>query len=541
MKKSVTLMICVFIVLSQGFPAAPGQKEQKDTSGTKVNVRVFDRDTQVEDLKKENFTLVENDKPVSLTGFEVTRKTLSPASAGTFPSRFFVLEFYLHHYSAAVREDIDFVFHRILGEKDRLLIVAGGRFLFFQVIPGKAKAIRFIEEMLLEQATLSRQQMEAEITGMEKFIDEVRSKADHDVDPTTSLGRMTGVHPHYYMKYLKNSIERYLEMLLGYKQRFLLPHRSRYDDLAGRLRTVDSEKWLISFFQVPVLPKFSPRNRKMINDWIKELSHREWLDELDYTRKLERLQGDIDNVFDVSAVDADPWFREVVQVLYQAGVTFHSVFLPPALETGPGAAGKSAPVKASIENGMKNRFKEMTRLTGGSFADLETGQGEAALNTILTKEDVYYTLTYSPQNPAHADIKIEVANKGYHVFSSHVTGSENLKRPPAQEKVPAFPVSIEHMAFKDKKLSLILGGFAFDHLQQEESQGVGKLSVRVRISDSQERVVFDKEKALLAQQEKVSLALDFKWLKRGKYDFVIDVRDLLTGKAWTQVSTFEVR
>jgi hypothetical protein len=541
MKKCVTLMICAFLSFSQGFPAAPGQKERKDEFNTKVTVRVFDRDTQVENLKKEDFTVLENNKPVALRGFEVTRKTLSPASARTFAGRFFVLEFYLHHYSAVVRKNIDFVFHRILGEKDRLLIVAGGRTLFFAALPDKTRAIRIIEEMLQEQAALTRQQMEAEITAMGKFIDEVRTQARQDVDPNAGIGYMTGVHPHYYMKYLKNSIERYLDMLLGYKEKFLLPHRSRYDSLIGQLRTVDSEKWLISFFQMPLLPKFSSRNRQLINDWVKELSHREWLDELDYTRKLERLQGDIDNVFDVAAADFDHWFREVVRVLYQSGVTFHSVFLPPDPETGPGTTGKSTPVKASIESGMKNRLKEMARLTGGTFSDLETDRGEPGQSPSLEKEDVYYTLTYSSQNPGKNNAKIEVNQPHFHVVYDHDTDSENLLRLSNPETVPASSISIEHMAFKDKKLSLILGGFVIDQTQKEKGQGVGKLNVRVRIADSQERVVFDKEKALLAQKEKVSLTLDFKWLKKGSYEFVVDANDLTTRKAWTQVSTFEVR
>lgn len=69
---------------------------------------------------------------------------------------------------------------------------------------------------------------------------------------------------------------------------------------------------------------------------------REWPDELDYTKKLGRLRGDIDDVFDVSGESADNLFREVVQLLYQSGFTFHAIFLPPGPETGSRTPGDKA-------------------------------------------------------------------------------------------------------------------------------------------------------------------------------------------------------
>jgi hypothetical protein len=306
---------------------------------------------------------------------------------------------------------------------------------------------------------------------------------------------------------------------------------------------MDSEKWIISFFQMPLLPKFSSRNREMINDWIKELSKREWLDELDYTRKLQRLQGDIDNVFHIPAEDSAHWLRKVVQDLYQAGVTFHSVFLPASISPEPDSRdfGKKVIDNASLESGIKNRLKEMALLTGGVFCEPGTGQEGPEPDPLLEKEDLFYTLTFSPQNPEKEDLKVEVNHPHYQVVYNHLAGGESLRPAPVSEKVLPAMIRIESMAFKDKKLSLHLGGFAVDQHQPGQDRGVGKLGVRVRISDNQERVVFDKEKALLAQKESVSLALDFKWLTMGKYNFVISASDLSTGRTWTQVAAFDVR
>jgi hypothetical protein len=532
---TVILFVCFLI---QGFPVLG---KEKDSLPHEVIVRVFDKETQIESLKKEDFTLYENNKPRAITGFKVTKKNVRPASSAASSSRIFILEFYLSDYNPQVRKDIEFVFDNMLDDKDRLVIAAGDQVLFFEAIPDKIQAIAIIERVLREQAIRTRRQMDAEIKAMEKFIDEVRIQANQDVDPTTVYGRLTGVHPHYYMKYLKNSIERYLDMLLGYKKKFLLPDISRYYSLLKHFSSVDKEKWFISFFRMPVLPEFSRRNRQMINEWIRELSRREWLDELDYTKKLGRLQGDIDGVFDVSGESADNLFREVVQLLYQAGFTFHAIFLPSHPETGPGTPGNKNQVKASIEKGMKNRLKEMARLTGGTFSDVETSQWAPEDNPILKKEDVYYTLNYPPAGgPSKGSIKVELDNKRYQAVYTGLTSSEGLNRLHDREKILASNIKIEDMTFKNKKLSLTIRDFAIGNIKKTRDQPMGKINVLVRIIDSQNQVVFDKEKAMLAQKESVFLSLGFKWLKKGKYHAFINVKDFFTGKAWVQVSTFEV-
>jgi hypothetical protein len=547
MKNLVTVILFVCFLI-QGFPVLG---KEKDSLSHEVIVRVFDKETQIESLKKENFTLYENNKPRAITGFKVTKKNVRPASSAASSSRTFILDFHLSDYNPRVRKDIDFVFDNILDKKDRLVIAAGDRVLFFQALPDKIRAIAIIEGVLREQANMTRRQMDAEIKGMETFIDEVRIQGKQDVDPTTVLGRLTGVHPHYYMKYLKNSIERYLDMLLGYKKKFLLPNISRYYTLSKEFSAVDNEKWLFSFFQMPAFPEFSRRNRQMISDWITELSRREWLDELDYTKKLGRLQGDIDDVFDVSGESADNLFREAVQLLYQAGFTFQSIFLSSHPETGSSTPGNKAQVKASIERGMKNRLKEMARLTGGTFSDVESSQAAPEDNPILKKEDVFYTLNYPPAGGpskgsgnepyrGKGSIKVELDNNRYQAVYSNFTRSEALNRLPEQEKMPTSTIKIGEITFKNKKLSLIIRDFAIDNIKKTRDQPMGKLNVLVRIINSQNQVVFDKEKALLAQKESVFLSLDFKWLKKGKYHAFIDVKDFFTGKARAQVSTFEV-
>jgi hypothetical protein len=69
-------------------------------------------------------------------------------------------------------------------EKDRLVIAAGDRVLFFEAIPDRMRTTAIIEGVRRQQVKRTRRQMEAEITAMKAFIDEVRIQANQDVGPT---------------------------------------------------------------------------------------------------------------------------------------------------------------------------------------------------------------------------------------------------------------------------------------------------------------------------------------------------------------------
>jgi hypothetical protein len=407
--KTIHILIGLIITLTLTQFAA-----DKEPMNRKSQVRVFSGETQVKDLNQVDFQYFKN----------TTR-------------RFFILHFQLNQFNPQVKQSTAHVFNHLLNPGDKVLISIADRVLYFDPLSDKVKAFGVLETILREQAAWSKQQMLSEIDAMNKFIDDVRIQAKQDVHKGATYGNWWGVHPHYYMKYLKNSIERYLDMLLGYKEKFLLPNAVKLARLFDHFSPIKSEKYYISFYQMPVLPTFSRQNRKMIKDWIKELSIRGWLDELDYTRKLGRLQADIDDVFKISDKDYDNLYYEIAKHFY-------------------------APPSPNLTNPMKQ--------VAAGISDLR----------------------------------------------------------------------IEDLSFKKKILYMIIKGFAKDEDKKNAAKKQGKLNVLVRIIDPQGKVVFNKKKALLAQKESISLSLDFKWLKKGKYFLITDAKDLITGKAWAQISGLEI-
>jgi hypothetical protein len=70
-----------------------------------------------------------------------------------------------------------------------------------------------------------------------------------------------------------------------------------------------------------------------------------------------------------------------------------------------------------------------------------------------------------------------------------------------------------------------------DFLTKEEKQGVSsKVNLRIRIKDKNEKVLYDKNKTMQPRKDMITISIPFTWLKKGKYDIIADVTDLMTGK-----------
>ena len=62
-----------------------------------------------------------------------------------------------------------------------------------------------------------------------------------------------------------------------------------------------------------------------------------------------------------------------------------------------------------------------------------------------------------------------------------------------------------------------------------------KLNIRVRINNRQDITVFDQIKDLAGKQKQVTLSLDFAGIGKGKYNIIIDVKDLFTRKTASEI------
>ncbi len=396
-----------------------------------------------------------------------------------------VLDTNVSRFTPVYMQRLRDIFNDSIQSQHRLLVTTRDRTILLDPVGDKQKAFTIVSMVLKEQAAWNLNKLHGEIRELAAFIDGVRHEAATRVHKGATYGNIKGMHPHYYMKFLKNAVERYHSTLIRIKENFLLPHVATLDRSLDNIRPITGTKQLITLYQIPDLPRFSSKNRQMIIDWVKELSIRGWLDELDYTRKLERLQGEIDDAFEVDSNTDDRWFDQLQQVIEREKFTFQSVLVPYEAVNMPRKIATLIEVKKAVEAGLQQQFNKIAA------------------------------------NPGQRHSKAKPFTTG--------TLAVNAGEP---------SVAIQRMAIKKKNLSMVITGFKRESEKKKEEEG--KLNVMVRVVDANDKVLFNKRKVMLARKEKVMLALNFKWLGQGDYWFITDAKDLLTGKAWAQVSRFHI-
>jgi hypothetical protein len=69
----------------------------------------------------------------------------------------------------------------------------------------------------------------------------------------------------------------------------------------------------------------------------------------------------------------------------------------------------------------------------------------------------------------------------------------------------------------------------------------GRLNVAIRVRDDQNRQLYDQGRVFAAHESQVDLAVDFAFLEPGRYTFLVEVKDLLTGKTIMDILQAEVK
>ena len=68
-------------------------------------------------------------------------------------------------------------------------------------------------------------------------------------------------------------------------------------------------------------------------------------------------------------------------------------------------------------------------------------------------------------------------------------------------------------------------------LKQKDQSKLGQMKVHIQVKDKDGRSLFDQEKTLTAREHETKISLgNFKAIKTGEYDFLINAQDLFTGK-----------
>ncbi|UCH97417.1 MAG: hypothetical protein JSV88_11345 [Candidatus Aminicenantes bacterium] len=486
-----------------------------------VKVRVFDKGKSIDHLKKEDFTIYEDKKPLVIDEVNISRKKIDARSGST--PRFVVLLLDTIDYNRQLQICLDYILMHILKPDDQLLIAANERTLFFRDLSDKEEIPRRIDKFVKDQGSQARQSMVAELSAIEKIMNLIRIRTSRESEPR---GMGQAVHLHYYMKYIKFSLEQYISALQEYKKRHMMPDITQYCYLLKPIKKLNREKWVIRFYQVPEIPKLSQKNRDMMRNLIRELQDSHLEDEHYYAELFTGMLAQIDDVFNRAA---DFPVETMSQLFYKTGAPFHSIIL----ESDIDKSSKGRKYRRLLED-IENSLAEVAQRTGGVGTSLaapsEPPAIETALDTLRNTEDNCYTLTYTPKDPEKpGKLNVEVNNKNYKVFYENTAEIVDFSQYLKTKEDPKTPLlRLRDVTFKNKKLSISIASFL---MQKTGTGNSGRIVVRIYVKDNQNaKILFDQSKDILPRENTVHISLDFQWLKKGRYEAGVHVKDLLTGK-----------
>jgi len=528
----VRILYLILILLVFSCPLFDQEKEIKEgvvVTNIEIPVRVFLKGETVDNLKKEEFTLLINGKERDIAGFSITRKRLEEQeivlaeSGSELPSRYFIMAMNITNFSPEIKDGVSYILNKVLRDKDVLLVFINNTTKVYNDLKDKS-AVR--EELF---SYIDGESIKAH-TRMQLYFKEIERTSNYakfKMMMKKGGGRLT---PEKEVYFISDFLKNYLNIWNEYKNRYLTPDVNTYYNLSRYLQNIRIEKWVISFFQVEMFPEIALDGEiaRIIRSKVYDWQASEDIEEVTFSRIISRQLSEVQQAMNVS--NGFPT-EEVTKIFTKVGATFHSVFIPSVIPTF-----SNDMTYKQISSDLENNLRSLTEKTGGelvSSADLEK-----AMDRIVKKQDVFYVLTYAPdEGETLENVKIKVRNKKYDLAyddNTRLAFSSKESAPASMSQAP--DVIIGDLKFSKKKLSFSMTGFVIN-----KKNGNGIINVRIRINDHSGKSLFDKNKTLNTIKKTANLSLNFPWLNPGDYEIIVDVQDLNTKNTGTDILKVKVK
>ena len=506
--------------------------EEVTVTNVQVPVRVIHKGQPVTDLKLEDFTLYENKKKVKINGFFLKRKTMDvvstaptasvePAKASgpvSMPPRTFVLVFNVVSYNKYFQNAMDHLFDNFLRSGDRLLVLANNTTKEYKSLKDKASVKSMVVDVLKNESRQANRMLGNYIKQVETLLN---THPFHRVN-FSQLGRTMQNAPEEVAKTVINYLQKYLTIWSQYKKRYLVPDLDKFYYFSRYLENIKTDKWVLNFYQFEKFPRIRLNSRTMNN--LQDFTQLIRQSEKPAMQALSKL---IDQhlqkvIFEIDMAKSFP-NDEISKLFYKVDATFHSFFI-----RSMNSAFLQDIEYRQVSSDVEQVLKRITDITGGD--NITSTDLVSSLQTVSKREDVYYMLTYAPKDPKNAGrLRVKVNNKKYKVYyddnfhADYIT--EHLAK--LEEKIKTPDVKVEGFSFKRKILAFAVKDFL---MRKIEGKTFGQMEVRIRLIQGG-KSLFDQKKMLRAQKDVMKISLPmFKNIKKGTYDFMIDVKDLMTGK-----------
>jgi hypothetical protein len=505
--------------------------EKVTVTNVEVPVRVLQKGKPVTGLTKDDFVLYENKKKVQINGFFTKKKKIkltAEQTAGVEPvpgiaPRTFVLVFNVTSYNEEFRKAVDHLFDKVLVPTDQLMIFANDVTRKYADLKDKESVKQqLIGDLKKESQKVKRRLLEY-IKRLESYL-----KVD---DFRASLGRRDAEQGQRLISFM----QKYLISWSEYKRQYLTPRVDRFYYFSRFLEKVKTEKWVLNFYQFEFFPRIrlSSNTMNKMRDISTELSNSNKPADVAQGRKLDTMLNQLNTELNIDQSFPND---EITKLFYKVDATFYSFFI----RTHNPSFLQDFDYK-TISSDIEKVLKGITDVTGGR--NISSNNLVDSLQEVSEVEDVYYVLTYVPRDPKKAGkLKIKVKGKKYKILYDdnfrvdYIT--DYFKK--LENKIKTPDVKVDAFSFKRKLLSFTLKNYMMRKIEKQPKP-VGQLKVRIRIIDADNKPFFDKGRILTAVKEETKISIPFNTIKRGNYNFLIDVIDMFTGKEDNFVENVKVR
>lgn len=496
-----------------------GQEQQKlveevDVVNAMVPVRVFYKNEPVKGLKKEDFHLYVNGKEAQIQGFFEERQKIAlepgenqPPVAAQKP-RLFVLIFSINDYNINLTRQVDLLFQKVLRPDDRLILVSNNYFLNDHTVTDLKKERERLIKILEVETHRVRQDLQRVELDLKTLVDEVENM---------SIGGIPTV-------VVKDFCTKYLKIFADYKARYANLKSTQSVRMANYLKEQEARKWVIYFHQIGVFPQmkaaYDQRGgtlNQVFDEWSRQYP---WV-----RAELASLQSRL-----VSS-DGD-MVNEISKYFLNTETTFHTLLMK-----GVNTVFLDYFDYKPVSDNSESIMRKVTQLTGGET--LSSAQIDRFVDKISVKEDVYYVLTYIPgkDSSEKSTIKVTVNDQGYQVIYDDRNRPRSMKRALekiAREEIPQ--IRVNNISYNEGILEVSFSGIKIGMVDNEKR---GKILLKIKILNEKSEILSHIEKAFKCKEDKFVLRVKPPVIGKGKYDIIVEVEDLLTGK--NDVSIKEVR
>lgn len=522
--KHIKLFILIFISC---LLLSSQEKVQEEVSvvNIEVPVRVYYKGNPVPGLKKSDFRLYENGKLQNIHGFNEIKRKIQVEDVNleaniqrvVYKPRLFVLIFNFTDIHTDTDKGIDYLFDKVLRRNDRLMVLANKTFIPEKILSDLETEKSSLKNLLKKDSRESQLLLMRYSSHLETMLKEYKSRL-------VAQGCLYGqVQPEVKCaRIFREFLEKYYLIYKEYKRNFLIPDINRYYAFAKYLDKVKIDKWVINFYQYErfLKLKLDGQLRRRIDDLIGALmsdlspvGNKSTVARI-LQKTLLKLEMEM-NVADEFPVD------QISKLFMKVNTTFHTIFMR-SLTPSTLRDFDYKTVSSNIENSLRG----ITKMTGGEL--IGSNNLEKSLEKISNKEDILYILTYEPEDEhkKKRKLKIKLKNKDYKLVYDNKAYADFFADYVERKEQELPEIKIKNFKYKNKIISFTISDYKREKTAANES---GKLKIRIRVSDKENKSLYDQTKSLVSKKSELNLSIGFKWLEKGEYNIIIDSTDLLTG------------